>query len=158
MQGPSQSRDPNEPSVVTQAQLRRERLRLASFTFSRAPNGQCTAEVQLEWLDDARVTGRSTGQSSPTFDMRIAAEATLNALAKFVSDHGGETFNFQLLGVKSLHAFDANVVIVSVGLRRADGQVRVLGCHLAEEDLLRSTVIAILNATNRVVGGVIAAS
>ena len=158
MQGSSDSREPqgDADSAVNQAQLRRERVRLSNFSFTRTPNGQCAAVVEVEWLDGVHVAGRSSGQSSPTYDMRISAEATLQALENFAKQLGGDMFNFELLGVKALRAFDANVVIVSVAFRRPDGQVRLLGCHLAEEDPLRSTVIAILNATNRVVGNFIA--
>jgi len=159
MQGPSDTSEPHgdADSVVTQAQLRRERLRLANFSFTRTPNGQCAATVEVEWLDGEHVSGRSGGQSSPTCDMRISAEATLHALESFIKQRGGgEAFRFDLLGVKALRAFDANVIIVSVGLRRPEGQIRLLGCHLAEEDQLRSTVIAILNATNRILASFIA--
>jgi hypothetical protein len=55
-----------------------------------------------------------------------------------------------------MRAFDANVVIVSVLSSRGDGERRLLGCHLADEDLLRGTVIATLQATNRVLGNYIA--
>ena len=59
------------PQVVTQAQLKRERLRFTNFTFSRTPAGLCTAEVELEWLDGHRVVGKASGQSSPVSDLRV---------------------------------------------------------------------------------------
>jgi hypothetical protein len=47
-------------------------------------------------------------------------------------------------------------VIVSVGVKRGDGPRRLLGCYLAEEDAVRGSVVAVLNATNRVLGNFIA--
>jgi hypothetical protein len=139
-------------AVIAQAQLRRERLRLTNFTFTRTPNGRCASEVQLEWLDGARVTGKSSGLSSPLGDLRVAAEAALDALHNFA----GSGLRFELVGVKTLRAFDANVVIVSVAHKRPEGAVRLLGSHLSEDDQLRSSAIAVLNATNRILGSHIA--
>ena len=140
------------PHVVTQAQLKRERLRFTNFTFTRTPAGLCTAEVELEWLDGVRVVGKASGQSSPVSDLRVAAEATIKAIEAFSEG----ALDLDLLGVKALRAFDANIVIVSVEVKRGDGPARLLGSHLAEHDPVRSSVVAVLNATNRVLGNFIA--
>ena len=139
-------------SVVTPATLKRERLRFTNFRFARTPAGHCTAEVELEWVDGIRVVGRAEGQSSPMGDLRIAADAALRALESF-SDHALE---FELVGIKLLRAFDANIVIASIGVKRGDGPRRLLGCYLAERDPVRGSVVAVLNATNRVLGNFIA--
>jgi len=153
MQRHDDSGNPQAEQVITQAQLRRERLRFADFTFTRTPNGRCAAEVELEWLDGARVAGRAAGLASPLGDQRIAAEAALDALQNFAAG----ALRFELVGVKTLRAFDANIVIVAVTSKGADGTMRMLGTHLAEEDQLRSTVIAVLNATNRILVNFVAA-
>ena len=116
MVSPSSQTEPTGASapVVTPAQLKRERLRFTNFTFTRTPAGLCTAEVELEWLDGLRVVGKASGQSSPVSDLRVAAEAGIAAIEKFTS--GG--LKLELLGVKALRAFDANIVIVSVEGRR----------------------------------------
>jgi hypothetical protein len=129
---------------------RRERLRFAGFSFRRTPSAFCTADVELEWTDGERFHGRAEGVASPYSDLRLAAEATLRAITGFAR---GE-ISFELVGVKALRAFDANVVIVSVLSRRAEGTQRLLGCHLADEDSLRSAVLATLQATNRILGTV----
>jgi hypothetical protein len=146
---PSSSNPPQVRSTDS-PDTRRERLRFAAFTFRRTPSAFCTADVELEWTDGERFHGRAEGIASPYSDLRLAAEATLRALASFAR---GE-ISFELIGVKALRAFDANVVIVSVLARREDGVHRLLGCHLADEDSLRSTVLATLQATNRVLGTV----
>jgi hypothetical protein len=62
---------------------------------------------------------------------------------------------FELVGVKAIRAFDATVVIVSVANRR-DGPSRLLGSCLVENDPVRGAVLAVLSATNRVLGNFIA--
>jgi hypothetical protein len=140
------------PQVVTQAQLKRERLRFTNFAFTRTPAGLCTAEVELEWMEGVRVVGKATGQSSPVSDLRVAAEAALNAIETFSEG----ALQLDLLGVKALRAFDANIIIVSVEVKRGDGPTRLLGSHLAEKDPVQSSVVAVLNATNRILGNYIA--
>lgn len=140
------------PPIVTQAQLKRERLRFVDFRFTRTPAGLCSAEVELEWLDNVRVVGRAGGQSSPMGDHRIASDAALRAIEKF----SGGALEFELIGVKALRAFDANIVIVSILVKRGEGPSKLLGSYLAEQDALRASVIAVLNATNRLLGNFIA--
>lgn len=130
---------------------RRERLRFVDFQFQRTTDGRCSAEVELEWVDGVRVRGGASGQSSQTVDLRVAAEAALRALERF-SD---ETLAFELVGVKAVRAFDANVIIVSVA-NHGTGPKRLLGSCLVETDPVRGAVVAVLNATNRAVGNFIA--
>lgn len=125
----------------------RERLRFADFSFTRTPSGQCTADVSLEW-DGVVYRGRSTGQSSPLGDFRVAAEAALRALEEFAK----EAVHFELLGIKHVRAFDSNLLIVSVSLREESQLTRLVGCYLADTDTRRGAAMAVLNATNRVLG------
>ena len=130
---------------------RRERLKFSDFSFNRAQSGQCSAEVTLEW-DGSFHVGRAIGQSSPLGDFRVAAEATLRALEDFAKDE----MHFELLGVRHVRAFDANLLIVSVSLREDSQLTRLVGCYLAETDTRRGAAMAVLNATNRVLGNYIA--
>jgi hypothetical protein len=140
-----------EDLIALSAARQRERLRFADFKFVRTPAGQCTAEVSLEW-DSTIFTGKSMGQSSPLGDFRIAAEAALRALDEFARD----AMHFELLGVKHIRAFDANLVLVSVSMREQTRLTRLVGCYLAETDTRRGAAMAVLNATNRVLGNYIA--
>jgi hypothetical protein len=131
---------------------RRERLKFADFSFTRTNSGQCSAEVVLEW-DGALYTGRAIGQSSPLGDFRVAAEAALHALDEFVKNG----MQFELLGVKHVRAFDSNLLIVSVSVREDERISRLVGCFLAETDTRRGAAMAVLNATNRVLGNYLVA-
>ncbi|MCC6772646.1 MAG: hypothetical protein IT360_15740 [Gemmatimonadaceae bacterium] len=134
---------------------RRERLRFTRFAFQRSPTARCCAEVELEYQPGDAVVGRAEGIATPLGDVRLAAEATLRAIEQFIQG----SLRFDLLGVKQMRAFDANVVIVSIlciDQTGRESERRLLGCHLADDDVLRGTVIATLQATNRLLGNAIA--
>lgn len=78
--------------------------------------------------------------------MRCAAQACLNALSAVIRETA-----FELLGVKSVRAFDATVVIVSVASSNPGEGPRLVGSYLADTDLPRGAALAVLNATNRLV-------
>ena len=106
MYSPSQPGATPDPRIISPGDLKRERLKFTDFKFRRTPGGKCSAEVELEWIDGIRVRGTSAGQSSATVDLRVAADAALRAIETF-SDNSLE---FELVGVKSVRAFDATVV------------------------------------------------
>ena len=56
---------------------------------------------------------------------------------------------FGLVGIKSFRAFDSDVVVVLV---RTDHVNQLIGASLATGDPHRSAALAVLNATNRVLG------
>lgn len=126
--------------------VRRERLHFGAFTFTRSPAGRCTAQVDLEY-DGRKFSGKCEGQSSPIGDLRLGAEAAMNAIDTFSQGALG----LELLGVKLVRAFDANVIIVSCAQRSARS-TRLVGCYLADRDTVRGAALAVLNATNRVLG------
>lgn len=127
---------------------RRERLRFSGFSFSRSPAGRVVCEVVLEFAPGEFVTGRVEGQASPAGDARLGAEAAIRALEAFTE----RQVTFELVGVKVVRAFDANVVITSLIQHGDDGPDRLLGCFLADGDMVRGAALAVLNATNRVLG------
>ena len=130
----------------------RTRLRFTRFEFERTPTARCSALVELEWTPGESVVGRADGICSPLGDIRLAAEATVRAIETFARG----TVKMELIGVKTMRAFDANVVMVSVLAHTDEGQRRLLGCHLSDDDVVRGAVIATLQATNRVLGNAIA--
>ena len=138
---------PSSDTPSTAVNFRRERVKFADFSFVRTPAGQCSAEVTLEW-DGAMFSGKSMGQSSALGDFRVAAEAALRALDDFTKG----ALQLELLGVKHIRAFDANLLIVSVSARENGQYTRLVGCYLAETDTRRGAAMAVLNATNRVLG------
>jgi hypothetical protein len=62
--------------------------------------------------------------------------------------------SLELLGVKSVRAFDSVVVIVSLSCHSVVAQ-RVVGSYLASENVPRGAALAVLNATNRMLGNIV---
>ena len=124
-----------------------ERLRFAEFVLDRLANGRCRAKVGLTWRDSEAFTGESEGLASQAGELRCAAQACVNALGQAVQG----AMVFELLGVKAVRAFDATVVIVSLSTS-AEGDQRVVGSVLTEADPARAAALAVLNATNRILG------
>ena len=125
-----------------------DRLRFAEFTLDRLPNGRCRARVGLTWKESEQFTGESEGLGSQAGELRTAAEACVRALTDAVQGAMG----FELLGVKAVRAFDATVVIVSLAVQGEEDGHRVVGSYLTENDAARGAALAVLNATNRILG------
>ena len=140
------------PSGSPSTFARRERLRFTGFSLDRSPSGRVTCQVTLELGPGEILLGRVEGQASPSGDSRLGAEAAIRALEVFT----GGAVTFELVGVKVVRAFDANVVIASLLQHGDAGPERLLGCYLADGDMVRGAALAVLNATNRVLGNFIA--
>lgn len=126
-----------------------DRLRFAEFTMERLASGRCQARVVLEWPESGEFVGECEGLASQAGELRCAAQACVFALSKAVR---GE-IRFELLGVKAVRAFDANVVIVSLAIPTQAETQRLVGCYLtADVDPSRGAALAVLNATNRILG------
>ena len=124
-----------------------DRLRFTDFVMERLSNGRCRAQVKLTLMDDMEYKGDSDGLASQAGELRCAAQACVEALSRSV----GDAVKFELFGVKAVRAFDSNVVIVSLALTGESGAHRVVGCCLTD-DPSRGAALAVLNATNRVLG------
>jgi hypothetical protein len=125
-----------------------ERLRFAEFVLDRLPNGRCRAKVGLTWRDSDTFYGESEGLASQAGELRCAAQACVHALGQAVQG----AMAFELLGVKAVRAFDATVVIVSLATNAEGSDQRVVGSVLTEVDPARAAALAVLNATNRILG------
>jgi hypothetical protein len=126
-----------------------DRLRFSDFSLERLASGRCRARVVLAHGDAEQFTGDCEGLSSQAGELRCVAQACVLALDQAAGDVG----KFELLGVKAVRAFDATVVIVSLSVSsRPEGQ-RLVGCYLTSDaDPSRGAAIAVLNATNRILG------
>jgi hypothetical protein len=125
-----------------------ERLRFAEFVLDRLPNGRCRARVGLTWKESEQFSGENEGLGSQAGELRCAAQACVDALTQAVQ---GE-MTFQLLGVKAVRAIDATLVIVTLALQGEDRGHRVVCSYLTENDAPRGAALAVLNATNRILG------
>lgn len=128
----------------------RERLRFAEFDFRKLPSGGCQARVELEWVAGQRYVGLAEGIGSATGVLRCAAEAALRAVEASIEGR----MQFELLGVKAIRAFDATVVIVLLATHVNSEVRRIVGSYLTDDGRERGAALAVLNATNRLLGNV----
>ena len=124
------------------------RLKFQDFEFRRLASGRCRAKVVLSWPDGRQFVGESEGVTSQAGELRCCAVAAVHALEQAVA----AKVSFELLGVKAVRAFDATVVIVSLSAREAETASRLVGSYLSENEPPRGAALAVLNATNRILG------
>lgn len=124
-----------------------QRLRFTEFSLDRLQSGRCRSDVLLTH-EGKDYRGSSTGLASQAGEMRCAAEATLEALEKATEGK----LTLEIVGVKSVKVFDSMVVIVSISVRGEGAPPRVVGSCLTEGDVPRAAALAVLNATNRILG------
>ncbi|MFQ5551666.1 MAG: hypothetical protein ACE5FJ_10565, partial [Gemmatimonadales bacterium] len=110
---------------------------------------QCETTVTLRWQDEeAEWSGSAVGSASQSGTLRCAAEATVQALEKAV----GNKIRLDLIGVKSISAFDAMVVVVSLSSHFDDRNQRLVGSCIIKGQPSRAVALAVLGATNRLLG------
>jgi hypothetical protein len=102
----------------------------------------------LGWADGRRFEAETDGVTSQAGELRCSAAAAVEALEAAVEPK----VEFDLLGVKAVRAFDATVVIVSLSARVSEAASRLVGSYLTETDPPRGAALAVLNATNRLLG------
>lgn len=122
------------------------RIRFVSVKISRERGSNIVVRVEIERDGEAFAAERS-GVGLDAVELRLAADATLAAIRACEPDAPA----FLLVGAKRLHAFDADVVLVSVA-RGADRRPAFLGAVPVRETLAQAAALAVLNATNRVLG------
>ena len=124
------------------------RLKFISLEFENTPEGK-KAKVILGMHPDLMFIGAAECPAAGGGELKCAALATVEAIHRASS----ETDRIlELVGARAVTAFDATVVIVSLWARLAGGKRRLVGSYLAEDGDAKGAVIAVLNATNRLLG------
>jgi hypothetical protein len=127
----------------------RERLRFEDFEVTRFPNGRSRIFVRMGWTEGRSFSGGSEGNQTLEGEVRAAAEAALRA-AEGATDGA---VDLELRGAKALRVFDAWVVVVMVRAWVENDPLQLLGAYpCPDEDTPRGAVMAVLDATNRVLG------
>ncbi len=110
---------------------------------TRAPGSRVEVCVTLR-VGRQRFEGLSAGVGLDVIELRLAAMATLEAIHKAVG-----TERFDLVGIKRLHAFDADVILVAL---RDQGECarRYIGAVPVRSTNIHAAAAAVLDATNRI--------
>ena len=127
------------------------RIRFDAFSLDVTAGGACRARVQLSWPGGSTHEGEQEGVDSSTGRLRCAAEATALALRRAMDGK----VDLELLGVKAIKSFDAIVVVVSLASQAEGESQRLVGSCILESNPERGAALAVLNATNRMVGNII---
>jgi hypothetical protein len=131
---------------VTYRAEHRERARVRFGELRRqATGGTVKVEVDLEWGDES-FTGSATGELGSAVELRTAGQATVAAIANIVSE-----LDLKLAGVKQVKSFDAELIVVSL-YAAEDPSRKFVGAVVMGPDPLRSAVVAVLSALNRLLG------
>lgn len=126
-----------------------QRVKFISHEMESTPEGHRRAEVTLEIPPNHTFVGTADCSEVSPGDLRCAALATVDALHRAMGDADN---SLELIGARAVRAFDAHVVIVALSVN-ADGRTRrLVGSFLADKDLARGAAIAVLSATNRLLG------
>ena len=118
------------------------RVRFVAAQAERAPGSRVRVSVELEF-EGRNQTAEAEGVGTETIEIRLAALATLEAMQQVT-----DTPPFRLVGVKRMHAFDADVILVA--LRDPDQEgTRYIGAVPVRTTNVAAAAAAVMDATNR---------
>jgi len=123
------------------------RIRFEGIEVTRR-SGKVTAKVTLRWQDGGLVTGQAEDQDTEIGTMRAVAGATSRSLEQAVEDR----VRLRLVGVKTITAFDAVLVVVALSSRLEDHEQQLVGSCVIRDDIEHAAARAVLSATNRLLG------
>ena len=126
-----------------------KRISLEKFEVWQQPDARWAARVALAWRPGGKASvGTAEGDESSHGQVRCAAEATARALELSVDG----TMAITVLAVKVIDGFDTVLTVVSLTSRVDALAERVAGACMINGELARAAVLAVLSATNRLLG------
>lgn len=123
------------------------RLRVVDVERVPEAGSRIRIRVSVELDGELRVED-AEGLDTPIMELRLAAEATLAAASAVLEDPDW----LELVGVKLLHAFDADVILIAVRTADEPGRKLVGAVPAIMGERTRAAVSATLDAINRVMG------
>ncbi len=125
------------------------RIKLEEFEVTRLPGGRCLGRVTVGWHHGDGFVGTAEAADSPQGQIRCAAEAAALAIERATRNKVA----LQVLAVKEVDGSGTVLVVVSFAVE--DVMTRLVGACLAVKRPSRGAVLAVLNATNRVLSSVV---
>ena len=111
-------------------------------------------QMELERRAGQTTVASAEGVHSGAGRLRAAAQATLEAVKRSVD---ASPKAFELVDIKAVTVFDEAAVIVAIAFRYDGKEKRMVGfCVIDDDHPLRAAPLAVLNATNRFLGAVLA--
>lgn len=124
------------------------RIQFEAVEVSRPGSNRVDARVTLRWHEGGTFSGQGDDQDSEVGSLRAVAAATSQALERAVDDR----VRLRLVGVKTVLAFDAVLVVVALSSRLDDHEQQLVGSCVIKEDPEHAAARAVLSATNRLLG------
>lgn len=128
------------------------RVRWLGIEVQRPRVGWMTAEVELEWAGKT-YRGRGEGEGGLASELRVCGLASSRALESILDG----ALTLSVVGIKSIRVFDHDLVAVLLHSPQAPDR-HLVGVSLVAADVHRSASLAVLNATNRLLGNYLATS
>jgi hypothetical protein len=122
------------------------RIRFQGVTTAIDQN-RCQVRVELA-LGDREAMGETAGTNSRSHIPRLVAEATLDAVSKFLDD----SHELSLADINVAPFSGEEVVLVGVKFFKERGEKTLTGSCVVSHDLQQSIVYATLDALNRILG------
>ena len=120
-----------------------KRVRFVTAQAERQPGSRVRVSIEVS-LEDRSYVAEAEGIGMETIEIRLAALATLEAIREVT-----DTPPFGLVGVKQMHAFDADVVLVALRDPEIEG-TRYIGAVPVRTTHVAAAAEAVMDATNRV--------
>lgn len=128
------------------------RVRWMGVEVQRPRVGWMVASVRLDWAGKT-YTGRAEGETGVVSGLRVVGLATTDALEAILD----RAVTYSFVGIKSIRVFDHDLVAVLLHSPQAPDR-HLVGVSLVTDDMHRSASVAVLNATNRLLGNYLATS
>ncbi len=109
---------------------------------------RCSARVMISLSPGVEIIGTAEGEASQRGRLRCAAEATAQAIEGATADQ----LELTVLAVKLVETIDAVIVVMALASQADQDGERMVGSCLVQGQPDRSAVLAVLSATNRLVG------
>jgi hypothetical protein len=123
------------------------RVRFHSVRSETTPDSKCRIRVEVEWGHGSFVPGESEGTATREGRLIAGAAATLQAIEKVTQG----ILKLEFRGAKVVRAFDTFVIIVALRGNTQGRRYDLIGaCEAPDDDVVRGVVLAVLDATNRV--------
>ncbi len=125
-------------------------IRFVRAELDVTPGGPCRALGEIERSGSELFTGAAEGGNSQADQLRAVARAAADAVSEVFEAEGARV---RVRGVQLVEAFAQTVVIVSLAVSKAARTQFLLGVADGGDDATKATALAVLNATNRFLGG-----
>jgi hypothetical protein len=135
------------PTVPPGTPQQRKRVRVRSVETTITRDSRLTVRVELEWIAGELLTGEGLGTNTPQGRMMAGAAAAIEAIAPVAEG----VVALEIRGTKLVRAFDNLIVITALRGQVPGRRFDLIGSTVApQDDLSRGAVLAVLDATNRI--------